>query len=356
MRRAELPGGQQVWVIGGYDEVSALLADARLSVDKRYSGGGYSGFSLPPSLDRNLLNLDGAEHARIRRLAAPAFSRRSADSLRKTVRRITEAAYRALDENASGTVDLLDRLCVPVPALVIGELLGVPADRHGELRDAATAMVTFDASSKESATRLAEAVAWLAQTFTGVVRSKRDEPGEDLISGWARARDDTDLLSEDELVSLAFLMMLAGLENAVHLCGNIFAALLASDNTVTGDWPAQRGTVLEAANPLPFAIRRFAVEDLTIGDRTISKGDTVLLSLFGADSDPARGGRASLMFGRGPHYCLGAQVSDLIADVVIPELFARYPQVRLSIPESELRYRASWRSHGLVALPVRLRG
>ncbi|WP_433726949.1 hypothetical protein ACQP0C_34665 [Nocardia sp. CA-129566] len=240
-----------------------------------------------------------------------------------------------------------------MPALVIGELLGVPADRHGELRDAATAMATFDASSNESATRLAEAVAWLAKTFTNVVRSKRDEPGDDLISGWVRTRDDADLLSEDELVSLAFLMMLAGLENAAHLCSNIFAALLTSKDPL-GDWSARRREVIDAANPLPFAIRRFAVEDMTIGDHTIPKGDTVLLSLFGADSDPARAGRPSLMFGRGPHYCLGAQVTDLIVDVVIPELFVRYPHVRLAIAEPELEYRSSWRAHGLVTLPVTL--
>ncbi|WP_433756900.1 hypothetical protein [Nocardia sp. CA-135398] len=269
------------------------------------------------------------------------------------MQRISAATFQNLAEKGGGTVDLLERLCVPVPALVIGELLGVPADRYRELRDAAAAMVTFDASSKESAVRLADAVEWTAGTFTSVVRTKRDEPADDLISGWVRARDDADLLSEDELISLAFLMMLAGLENAVHLCGNIFASLLGSDDPLAV-WSARRAETMEAANPLPFAIRRFAVADLTIGDRLIPEGDTVLLSLFGADSDPARGGRASLMFGRGPHYCLGAQVSDMIVDAVVPELFVRYPQVRPSVPESELEYRASWRSHGLVALPVRL--
>lgn len=353
VRRAELTGGQQVWVVSGYDEVSALLADARLSVDKRHSRGGYSGFPLPPALDRNLLNMDGAEHSRIRRLAAPAFSRRSAELLRKAVSGISAGTFRMLDESASGTVDLLERICVPVPAIVIGELLGVPADRYAELRDAATAMVTFDASSKESATRLVGAVTWLAETFTNVVRSKHSAPGDDLISGWVRARDDADILSEDELVSLAFLMMLAGLDNAVHLCGNIFAALLTSKDPL-GDWSTRRREVTEAANPLPFAIRRFAVENMTIGDHTIPEGDTVLLSLFGADSDPARDGRPSLMFGRGPHYCLGAQVTDLIVDATIPELFVRYPHVRLAVPESELEYRSSWRAHGLVTLPVTL--
>ncbi|WP_327113278.1 cytochrome P450 [Nocardia sp. NBC_01730] len=348
---AELPGGQQVWVISGYNEVTALLADERLSLDKRHSGGGYAGFALPPALDRNLLNMDGDEHGRIRRLAVPAFSRRSTESLELVVRRIADETFAALAESAGETVDLLDRLCVPVPALVIGDLLGVPADLHPGLRDAATAMVTFDAASKESGRRLGSAIGWLTTTFTALIDAKRAEAGDDLLSGWIRAADD-ETLTGDELVSLAFLMMLAGLENAVHLCGNLIAALLGSGGITATDWAARRRDLMERANPLPFAIRRFAVTDLTVGGHTIPRGDTVLLSVFGADSDPARAGRPSLMFGRGPHYCLGARTADLIVDAVVPEFFARHPRARLAVPPAESAYRNSWRAHGLVALPV----
>lgn len=272
------------------------------------------------------------------------------------MRRIAEGTFDALDEAPGEAVDLLDRLCLPVPALVIGELLGVPADLHPGLRDAATSMVTFDAASPESGRRLVAAIGWLTTTFTDLVAAKRARPGDDLISEWLCAADDARTLSEDELVSLAFLMMLAGLENAVHLCGNLIATLLGSGGVTAADWPARRRDLMERANPLPFAIRRFAVTELTVGGQTISRGDTVLLSIFGADSDPARAGRPSLMFGRGPHYCLGAQTADLIVDAVVPEFFARYPKARLTVPESELTYRDSWRAHGLVALPVALGG
>ncbi|MGK8553264.1 cytochrome P450 [Nocardia gipuzkoensis] len=354
--QAELPGGQQVWVVAGYHEVAALLADERLSLDKRHSaGGGYAGFALPPALDRNLLNMDGDEHGRIRRLAAPAFSRGASANLRPVVRRIADQTFDALDAAPGEAVELLDRLCVPVPALVIGELLGVPVDLHPGLRDAATTMVTFDAASPESGRRLVAAIGWLTATFTDLIATKRAAPGGDLVSGWLCA-DDARTLSEDELVSLAFLMMLAGLENAVHLCGNLIAALLGSGGITAADWPARRRDLMERANPLPFAIRRFAVTDLTVGGHTIPRGDTVLLSIFGADSDPARAGRPSLMFGRGPHYCLGAQTADLIVDALVPEFFARYPKARLAIPEVELTYRDSWRAHGLAALPVTLEG
>ncbi|MFD0360818.1 cytochrome P450 [Nocardia sp. GCM10030253] len=356
VRRAELPGGQQVWVVTGYDEVAALLADPRLSLDKKHASGGYAGFALPPALDRNLLNMDGDEHGRIRKLAGPAFSRRSSGSLRAAVARTAEEVFAALPESGSETIDLLAELCVPVPAMVIGELLGIPADLHSRLRDAATAMVTFDAASKASGQRLVAAIGWLTATFASLVHSKRVNPGDDLLSGWVQARDVEETLTEDELVSLAFLMMLAGLENAAHMCSNMIAALLTSDDApeTLAAWPTSRGLLMERANPLPFAIRRFAVTDLILGDHTISTGDTVLLTLFGADSDPARNGRPSLMFGRGPHYCLGAQAADLVIDAVVPQLFVRHPRAQLAVAESALEYRTSWRSHGLVTLPVLL--
>ncbi|MEG8184075.1 cytochrome P450 [Nocardia terpenica] len=352
VHEAELPGGHRVWVVAGYDEVAALLADPRLSLDKRHSGGGYAGFALPPALDRNLGNMDGAEHTRVRRLAAPAFSRRSRASLARAVATIARSVFAALPESPTGPVDLMAELCIPVPALTLGSLLGVPADLQPGLRDAVGAMFTFDASVPESAVRLRDAIGWLTTTFTDLVAAKRRAPGEDLISGWVRARDEDGALSEEELVSLAFVMMLAGLENAVYLCGNLIAALLTTADIA--DWSRRRAELIERANPLPFALRRFATTDLVLGDAAIARGDTVLLSLFGADSDPARGDRPGLMFGRGPHYCLGARITDLVVDAVVPEVFARYPGLRLAIPEAELTYRHSWRSHGLAELPVLL--
>jgi cytochrome P450 len=115
----------------------------------------------------------------------------------------------------------------------------------------------------------------LTSTFENVVAEKSASPAADLISGWILA----DALSKDELVSPAFLTMMAGLENAVYLNGNVLAALVNSPERadVVADWARRRGPVIEQANPVPFAIRRFAVTDLEIGGRTIPAGDTVLL-------------------------------------------------------------------------------
>ncbi|MGY2061240.1 cytochrome P450, partial [Nocardia gipuzkoensis] len=198
---------------------------------------------------------------------------------------------------------------------------------------------------------LRAAVGWLTSTFAEVIAAKRRTPGDDLISGWVRARDEADALSEEELVSLAFLMVLAGLENSVLLPANLIVSLLTD---ARGQWPRQRKTLVERASPVPFAIRRFATAELSVGGATIAPGETVLLSILAADSDPARGDRPSLMFGRGPHYCLGARIADLIVDAVVTELLARHPNARLAVEPAELRYRVSWRSHGLSSLPVLL--
>ncbi len=340
-------------MVAGYSEVSELLSDSRLSLDKRRSGGGYSGFALPPMLDRNLANMDGAEHSRVRSLAAPAFSRRSTEALREVVVRTTGAVFDELVTDSSGPIDLVERLCVPVPAMVIGDLLGLSAELREPMRDAANVMFTADMSDPDDVVRLRSVVGWMTTAFTEAVAAKRRTPGDDLLSGWVRARDEEGALTEEELVSLAFLMMLAGLENAVLLPANLIAALLTD---ARGQWPGQRKTLVERANPLPFAVRRFATTELTVGGATIAPGETVLLSLFAADSDPARGDRPSLMFGRGPHYCLGARVADLIVDAIVTELLARHPNARLAVEPAELRYRVSWRSHGLSSLPVLLGG
>ncbi|WP_051407477.1 cytochrome P450 [Nocardia sp. CNY236] len=346
-----LPGGHRAWVVGGYDDVARLLADSRLALNKVRSRDGYKGFSLPPSLDANLLNMDGADHTRVRALAAPAFTRRSVAQLDAMVTDV--ATHQVNTLTADGPVDLLADVCVPVPATVIGRLLGVPSSVFAPLRDAATAMVCFDAESPDSLRRLVTAVGFLTDTFERLVGDKRGSGIDDgLISEWVRAVDGDSSLSDEEVVSLAFLLMLAGLENTAHLLGNVFAALLSAPEQPQAAWSCRRQALMEQANPAPFAIRRFAIEDVPVGDTVVPAGATVLLSLAAADTDPQRGKRPSLMFGRGPHYCLGARISEAMIDAVVNAFTARWPHARLAETVDDLAYRDSWRTHGLVSLPV----
>lgn len=343
VRRDETPDGAAVWVVSRYREVREALADPRLSLDKAHSTGGYRGFSLPPALDANLLNLDPPDHTRLRRLAATAFTRTRVAALRASTERATDTLLSTMD--GVDSVDLMAALAVPLPLTVIGDLLGVPVENRARFRAWTDTLVAPDPARPE-ATRAA--LGGMLAFLTGLIAAKRAAPADDLLSGLVAARDADDRLSEEELVSLAFLLLWAGYENSVHLIGN---AVLDRLTGRTGGGAALED-LIAAADPNPYAIRRFPLGDLRIGGVDIPAGDTVLLCIAAANGDPARGGDPHLTFGHGPHYCLGAPLARLEAETVLGRLLARFPHLRLAVPVGELRWRPSWRSRGLLALPV----
>jgi cytochrome P450 len=183
------------------------------------------------------------------------------------------------------------------------------------------------------------------------------------------ARDREDRLSEDELTSLAFLVLFAGYENSVNLIANGVLALLthpAQLSAVRGDpglLPAVVEETLRFEPPAATAIRRFATEDLFIDDVKIGQGETVLLSLAQAGHDPARyhepgkflPGRSDgthVSLGHGIHYCVGAPLARLEGEVAIGALIRRFPDLALAVAPGELTWRSSVRSRALTALPV----
>jgi len=194
--------------------------------------------------------------------------------------------------------------------------------------------------------------------LAGLIAARRGSPGDDLLSAMIAARDDEDQLSEDELVSLAFLILWAGYENSVHLIGNSILALLTSQQLMAGlptgeplPGPAIE-ELIRFADPNQYAIRRFATEDLSIGGVRIPAGDTVLLCLASANRDPARfadpgaldlarTGNPHLSFGLGIHYCLGAPLARIETGIAISSLLRRLPGLTLAAKPDELRWRPS---------------
>jgi cytochrome P450 len=183
------------------------------------------------------------------------------------------------------------------------------------------------------------------------------------------ARDEHDQLSEDELLSLAFLILWAGYENSVHLIGNSVLALLTTPQAAAGLSTAEPlpGPAIEElirfADPNQYAIRRFATEDLTIAGVPVPAGDTVLLCLASANRDPdrfadpgaldlTRAGDPHLSFGLGIHYCLGAPLARAETEIALTALLRRLPGLALAAQPHELRWRPSFRSRGLLELPV----
>ncbi|GHF29140.1 cytochrome P450 [Streptomyces mashuensis] len=372
------PDGRPAWLVTRHGDVRSALADPRFSLDKRNAlPGHYSGFSLPPALDANLLNMDPPDHTRVRRLVVRAFTPGRVEKLRGPVRAIADGLLDAVEPG--GRTDLLTTYAGRLPLIVICELLGVPEEDRPDFRSWVDALLTPD---PERPHLMKEAVVAMTRFFTGLVERKRAEPADDLLSDLVRVRDDEGEdgkdgeegdgrgLSRDELTSLAFLVVLAGYEPTVHLIGNTVLALLdrpALLRRVRTD-PDGLAAAVDEVNrwdgPYPMAIRRFPVEDVEIGGVTVPKGETVLLSLAAANRDPRRfpepdrldldrDRSGHLAMGHGIHHCLAAPLARMEAVIALEVLLNRFEKLELDVPRAELRWRPSMRARGLISLPVR---
>ncbi|MCR6486889.1 cytochrome P450 [Amycolatopsis sp. OK19-0408] len=344
VHRAEAPDGSPVWLVTGYEDVRAGLADLRLSLDKAHSTTGYRGLSLPASLDRNLLNMDAPDHPRLRRILGRAFTPRRVEALRPAVEEIARSLA-----DAVGGDDLLAEFCVPLPIRVICELLGVPPADVTAFREWTDAVLV-----PADPARARSAMGSLYAFLTSLVAAKRESPGDDLLSVVA------DSLTADEMLSAAFLLLLAGYENVVHVLGNGLAELLSAGLT-----SSTVDELVRHASPLQLAIRRFPVHDVETGGTTIPAGETVMLAVASAHRDasvfpdadvfdPSRAENPHVGFGFGPHYCLGAPLARLEVEVGLAALFSRHPGLSLAVPYAELEWRSAFRSRSLRRLPVRL--
>ncbi|MEU1286021.1 cytochrome P450 [Kitasatospora sp. NPDC005856] len=363
------PDGLPFWLVTRYPDVRQALADPRLALDKAHATpGNYRGFALPPALDANLLNMDPPDHTRIRRLVSQAFTPRRVAALREPIERVAEQLLDAIEP--LGRADLLAAYAAPLPITVICDLLGVPeGDRH-DFRAWTDCLITPDPDRPEAARAAVKAMLGF---FTGLIERKRTEPGDDLLSDLIAARDDQEGgggLGEDELTSLAFLILFAGYENTVHLIANAVLALLTHPDQLAAlraEPELITGAVEEFARfdgPAPLAIRRFPRENVTIGGVTVPAGETVLLALGSANRDPEqfadpdrldlrRRENGHLALGYGIHYCLGAPLARMETALALTALLRRFPALALDVPVERLRHRPTLRARGLLELPVR---
>ncbi|GGM30405.1 cytochrome P450 [Dactylosporangium sucinum] len=344
MHRIALPDGSPAWLVTRYEDVRAGLADPRLSLDKRHSGGGWSGFSLPPRLDANLLNMDDPDHARIRRVVAPAFSPRRVLALRPAL------ASLAGSFTFDGPFDVVADYATPLSIAVIGELLGVAGADVERLRGSTTALMAG----------APDAAAAIEGFLVELIARRRGAPGDDLLSAMIAAP-----LSSDELTSLAFLTIFAGYENSINLIANCLLLLLQRPALLAearADEELLRAAVDETLRfepPAPVSIRRFATTDLVFGDVTVPKGATVLLGIAAANRDPAvvedpdefrlrRPSAPHLALGHGPHHCLGAALAVVTATEAVGSLLARHPGLTLRSSQ----WRPSFRTRSIESLLV----
>ena len=358
-----MPGGMPAWLVTGYPQARAALADPRLL--KLPKGWRPEPDSLLAALELHMLSSDPPDHERLRKLVNKAFTPRRVEQLRPRIAAITEELLD--DMSAQRDVDLLASFAFPLPITVICELLGVPVADRDQFR-AWSATIVSDTVSP--GVFQADATAMIGY-FRALLAARRREPADDMLSALITARDNTDRLSENELLSMAFLLMVAGHETTVNLIASGMLALLLhpgeltrlrADRSLLG---AAVEELLRYVNPVNNATLRFAGEPVELGGMPIGPGEVVLVSLAGADRDPARYphpdrldlGRESgghVAFGHGIHYCLGAPLARLEAEIAFGGLLGRYPDMMLAVSPDELRWRPSTLIHGLESLPVRL--
>jgi len=361
-----LPGGMGTWLITGYAEARAALADPRLS--KHMPGWHPEPDSIFAALDLHMLNSDPPDHARLRKLVNKAFTARRVERLRPRITAITAGLLEDMSaQKGRPEVDLLASFAFPLPITVICELLGIPA---GDRDDFRTWSATIVSNAAAPEVFQAHATA-MARYFVALLAAKRREPGDDLLSALIAARDEEDGLSENELVSMAFLLLVAGHETTVNLIASGVLALLLNPAELARlrAEPALIGGAVEEllryVNPVNHTTFRCAAEPVEIGGVRISRGDPVLVALSGANRDPARFGdpdrldlgrdsAGHLAFGHGIHYCLGAPLARLEAEIAVSALLARFGSISLAVPAESLRWRPSTLIHGLESLPVRL--
>ena len=366
VRRVRLPNGVTAWLVTRYDDARQALTDPRLS--KARPVGQATESALPPpigaAVSRHMLSADPPDHTRLRRLVSGAFTARRIEALRPRIEEITDdllAAMAGQDE-----IDLIDAFAFPLPIQVICELLGVPAADRESFRTWSNTIVAGSLARD----RLPGALQAMVAYIRDLIAERRTHPGDDLLSGLIGVRDDEDRLSEDELSSMVFLLLIAGHETTVNLIGNGVHLLLEDRSrwdrlrAEPGLLPSAIEEFLRFEGPVETATFRVAVEDVELGGTTIRAGDPVLVALLAADRDAQRFPDADelrldrvqnphLAFGHGIHYCLGAPLARLEAQVAFAGLLARFPDLRPGLPVGELVWRPGVLMRGLERLPVR---
>jgi len=368
--------GRPAWLVTGYDAARQVLSDARLTKDiarlEASRPGAAPAGLLHPLLAHHMLASDPPDHTRLRKLVSHAFTHTRVEALRPRVQAICDELLDALDDASGDPVDLVDGFAFPLPIIVICELLGVPVEDRDRLRALIVAM--FASPMAPANDPQAQAAAdEIAAYLRGVIDERRRNPGDDLFSGLIAARDGGDRLAEAELLSTAWLLVVAGHETTVNLIGNgtvallrhpdLWARLRADPSLV----PAAVEELLRYNPPVHHTTFRMTTEPIELGGVTIPAHEQVLVLLASAGRDPARfagpdeldltrAERGHLAFGYGIHFCLGAPLARLEGEIAFTSLLARFPDLGLAVPPTELHWSNRLVLRSLRALPVVLRG
>ncbi|MFD9105064.1 cytochrome P450 [Streptomyces virginiae] len=377
VHRTKLPSGVEAWLVTRYADARQALADQRLSKNPAHHAEpahakGKTGIpgERKAELMTHLLNIDPPDHTRLRRLVSKAFTPRRVAEFAPRVQALTDHLIDGFAER--GEADLIHEFAFPLPIYAICEMLGVPREDQDDFRDWAGMMIRHGGGPRGGVARSVKQM----RTYLGeLIHRKRDDLGDDLISDLIRASDHGDHLTEGEATAMAFILLFAGFETTVNLIGNGVHSLFMNpdqrerlQNSLAAGESGLLATGVEELlrydGPVELATWRFATEPLTLGGERVETGDPVLVVLAAADRDPerfadpdtldlSRADNQHLGYGHGIHYCLGAPLARLEGQTALATLLTRLPDLELSVPPQDLRWRGGLIMRGLRTLPVR---
>jgi pimeloyl-[acyl-carrier protein] synthase len=361
------PGEQAgAWIFSRYEHVAAILKEARVSKDIS---------KLVPAervtpVNHAMLSKDPPDHTRLRSLVSLAFTPARIASLEPRIAQIADAL---IDEmRQSREADFIEQFALPLPVIVIAELLGVPLSDRDQFRALSNQVIMGgDASQpdRDITAGSAQAIFALSDYFAGLVRERRQHPRHDLISDLINVRDAHHTLTETELIGTCILLLIAGHETSANMLGNGMCTLLRFPDQLQllqqnpDTLPSAVEEILRYESPLQQGTFRVAAEDFSLGGADIQKGQMITALLGAANRDPAhfpdpdrfditRSPNRHLAFGIGMHFCLGAHLARLEGRVGFGRLLEQLPHIQPGSAAPQWTPNSCLR--GLSSLPISL--
>ena len=364
----------EAWVLTRYADIVAVLTDSRFSANRRQAQNRFAQEAKkvveefgPFGRTQTMLTSDPPLHTRLRRLVSKAFTPRMVKGLRPRIQQIVDELLDAVRD--SGRMDLIRDMAYPLPVIVIAEMLGIPPQERDQFKrwsDEIAATLGGPFTPPEVLERARKSANELADYFRGVIEERRREPAEDLISGLITAEEQGQILSEDEMLATAMLLLVAGNETTTNLIGNGTLALLRNPDQLRRlqDDPSLIPTAVEELLRYDGPVQgtgRVSMEDLEIEGRPVKTGQVVFCVLGSANRDPAqfenpdelditRQPNEHIAFGDGIHSCLGAPLARAEGQIAFQTLLRRFPNLRLEIDNPQ--WGGSFILRGLKSLPI----
>lgn len=371
-----LPTGESAWLVTRYDDVAFVLKDERFVKNAANAMSNAEWRRLPwfrrwfKIFRQNMLNQDPPVHQRLRSLVNKSFTPAFVEQLRGRIQQLTSNLLDEMERKKQA--DLIRDFALPLPIGVISEMLGVDVAAHDRFHRWSDAVIGAGQSSWAMMRSVPSAML-LVHFIRKTVRKRRANLTSDLVSSLIQSEDAGEKLNDQELVSMIFLLLIAGHETTANLIGNGMLCLFEHPDQLyrLKSEPQLMGSAIEEmlryTSPVDMATERYAREDVTIGDVTIHRGDMVAPVIVSANRDQtqfsnpdsfdiSRTPNKHLAFGAGAHFCVGAALARLEGQIAFTNLLSRFPSLRPTNAIANHRWRNGLLIRGLKSLPVEVSG